>query len=293
MIVSVRRPAVLPVPSRLLLLLASAPPGSPTRPAGRSDRAGWPAARRRGRRRAAPPCSRRTRARRSARPGPAQQHAGPRGRPCAPGAAGGAAGRPRAAERPGPRGWSTGAAITVRGPVGIASGTGGGSSAVRSGVGGPLQVGGGITRVRSGSAAARSRPYSQSRSSSRAVGIAATVPVAPGRTAQKCHASQVALITAPADKMACVTAAETQPETQQSDGEWPGVSVVMPVLNEERHLRRGGRQGAGPGLPRRARGDLGGRAQQRPDGGDRQLSWPRPTAGCGWWTTPPPGPRTP
>jgi succinoglycan biosynthesis protein ExoA len=32
--------------------------------------------------------------------------------------------------------------------------------------------------------------------------------------------------------MASVTAAETQ----RNDGEWPGVSVVMPVLNEEQHL---------------------------------------------------------
>ena len=32
--------------------------------------------------------------------------------------------------------------------------------------------------------------------------------------------------------MASVTAAETQ----LGDGNWPGVSVVMPVLNEERHL---------------------------------------------------------
>jgi succinoglycan biosynthesis protein ExoA len=36
--------------------------------------------------------------------------------------------------------------------------------------------------------------------------------------------------------MASVTAAETQAETHRNDDEWPGVSVVMPVLNEERHL---------------------------------------------------------
>ena len=36
--------------------------------------------------------------------------------------------------------------------------------------------------------------------------------------------------------MASVRAAETQAETHRNDGEWPGVSVVVPVLNEEQHL---------------------------------------------------------
>ena len=51
----------------------------------------------------------------------------------------------------------------------------------------------------------------------------------------------------PADNMASVTAGGF-------GADWPGVSVVMPVLNEERHLEAAVRRVPGAGLSRPARG---------------------------------------
>ena len=68
------------------------------------------------------------------------------------------------------------------------------------------------------------------------------------------------------------------PRTPCAPGGWPGVSVVMPVLNEERHLEAAVSPRARPGLSRAARGDLGGRAEPGPDAARSPPSWlPRTT----------------
>ena len=67
----------------------------------------------------------------------------------------------------------------------------------------------------------------------------------------------------------------------------PGVSCVMPVLNEERHLRDAGRRRPGPGLRGPARGRPRPRALARTAPTRSPPSWPRRTPGCGSCTTRP------
>src|SRR5918997_6484487 len=98
-------------------------------------------------------------------------------------------------------------------------GPGGRPGAVGGGWGGSIGVRS-ITRVRSGSDVGRSRPYNQSMSSSR-LGIAQRYP---------CRRSD------PPGSAAAVPSAEPGPADKMSCVDWPGVSVVMPVLNEEPYL---------------------------------------------------------